>query len=282
MFGPGTQASGKSSTFWKNLLLFTLGAAVCVMGYLFLLGVPFLGPTSPTAGVVPAIVVALAAFWLNARFLRADGLSLTAIGCEIFRYRAAQFGFGFLGGGLLTGAWVGIVAVTTDAHFHLNPAFRATALVAACVFALFNNAGEELIYRGYAFVRIADHFHPAVAVVFTSTVFAILHVQAGIPLLNVIAGVLTSGLIFAILFARWRSLPLVLGFHVATNVFQETSGLRPSAASLTVPAYPPTPGLASMSMALAGVAALNLLVAVSLTLSWRRNGASRATTAGGR
>ena len=58
--------SPASSTIWKNLLFFTLGAAVCVIGYLFLLGVPFLSPTSPTAGVVPAIVVALAALWLNA------------------------------------------------------------------------------------------------------------------------------------------------------------------------------------------------------------------------
>src|SRR5213078_1157530 len=37
MFGRRTQTSGKASTFWKDLLLFTLGAALCVIGYLFLL-----------------------------------------------------------------------------------------------------------------------------------------------------------------------------------------------------------------------------------------------------
>jgi membrane protease YdiL (CAAX protease family) len=91
--------------------------------------------------------------------------------------------------------------------------------VLAGTFAFFNNAGEELVYRGYAFVRLADRFACS-GDCFHVPGLAILHLQAGIPWLNVAAGVLTSGLIFAILFARWRSLPLALGFHFATNVFR--------------------------------------------------------------
>jgi hypothetical protein len=198
--------------------------------------------------------------------LRADGLSLTDIGCEFSARRTAQFGYGFLGGGLLVGAWVGIVAVTTGAQWHLNIAFNAVALVSACAFAFFNNAAEELVYRGYAFVRIADHLHPAVAVIATSSVFALLHLQGGVPLLNVIAGVLTCGLIYGVLFAGWRSLPLALGFHLATNVFQDASGIRPSGASLLAPAYLPTIDPVSVQLALAGTATLNLAVAVVLAL----------------
>jgi len=255
---------------WKRLLLFALGAAACVLGYLWLLGLSSLGPASPTAGVIPALVMALATFALNGRFLRADGRSLADIGCTFSRRRAAQFGYGFLGGALLTGAWVGIVAAAAGARWHWNPSFRAPALVLAGTFAFFNNAGEELVYRGYAFVRLADRFGPAVAIVSTSLVFAILHLQAGIPWLNVAAGVLTSGLIFAILFARWRSLPLALGFHFATNLFQEASGLRPSSASPIVPTFPAAADSISMRTALAGVAVLNVLVASLLVRSWRR------------
>ncbi len=257
-------------SIWKRLLLFAFGAAACVIGYLWLLGLSFLGRASPTGGVIPAVALALATFALNVRFLRADGLSPADIGCTLSRRRAAQFGYGFVGGGLLTGAWIGIVVLATGARWHWNPSFRAPVLVLACAFAFFNNAAEELVYRGYAFVRIADRFGPGAAVVSTSLVFALLHLQAGIPWLNVVAGVLTSGLIFAVLFARWRSLPLALGFHLATNVFQEISGLRPGSASMIAPAYPPTSDSIPMRMALAGTALLNLLVAALLARSWRR------------
>jgi membrane protease YdiL (CAAX protease family) len=138
------------------------------------------------------------------------------------------------------------------------------------VFSFLNNVGEEMIYRGYAFVRLADHWGEAITVLVTSSIFALLHLQAGLPWLSVLAGVFTAGLIFGATFARWRSLPLALGLHVATNIVQDATGLRPSAASLIAPEYPAS-AAATGSTLLAGIAALNLLVAIGILLVGRHS-----------
>jgi membrane protease YdiL (CAAX protease family) len=252
--------------FWKRLLLFFAGAAVCILIYLFLLNFPGLGPRSASAGVIPALAIAASTWWLTLRFLRADGMSPSDLGLGPGDNRFARLGVGFLAGSALTLVWVVIVTLTTGATWHANPAFGAIALVGTCAFNFFNNVGEELVYRGYAFVRLADRFGPYVTVVATSALFALLHLQAGLPWLSVLAGVFSSGLIFAAIFARWRSLPLALGFHVATNIVQDASGLRTSAASLFAPAYPPASADAA-TRTLAGIAVVNLILAGAILTS---------------
>jgi membrane protease YdiL (CAAX protease family) len=257
--------SGKAH-YWRRLLLFFAGAAVCVLIYLFLLNFPGLGPRSATAGVVPALAISASTWWLTLRFLRTDGMSPSDLGLGSGDNRFAHLGIGFLAGSALTLVWIVIVTLTTGGTWHANPAFRAIALLGACVFNFFNNVGEELVYRGYAFVRLADRFGPYVTVVATSVLFALLHLQAGLPWLSVLAGVFSSGLIFAAIFARWRSLPLALGFHVATNIVQDGSGLRTSAASLFVPAYPPASADAG-TRTFACIALVNLILAGGILIS---------------
>jgi membrane protease YdiL (CAAX protease family) len=254
---------------WKRLLLFALGAALCVLIYLFLLNFPGLSRLGPAGSLVAVLVLAGSTWWLTTRFLRLDGLSLSDLGLGSSDNRLVYFGVGLLAGSMLTAVWVGIVAVFTDATWHLNPGFRASTLLFACAFNFFNNVGEELVYRGYAFVRLAERFGPYVTVVATSSVFALLHLQGGVPWLSVLAGVLTSGLVFGAIFARWRSLPLALGFHVATNIVQDASGLRASAASLFAPTYPPST-LGSGTQILVGIAFVNVLLAVGILTIARR------------
>ena len=255
--------------FWKRLLAFALGAVVCVVAYLFLLNVPGLGQRSRTAGVVPVLVLAVGTWWLTTRFLRADGMSISDLGLSTADHRVSRLCVGFLGGAALTGLWVTIVTVATGATWHVNPTFSGVALIGVCAFNLLNNVGEELVYRGYAFVRLAQRFGPYIAVVATSSLFALLHLQAGVPWLSVVAGVLTSGLVFGAIFARWRSVPLALGFHVATNIVQDVSGLRASAASLFAPVYPATASDSGAAI-LIGIALVNLLLAVGILLVARR------------
>jgi membrane protease YdiL (CAAX protease family) len=251
--------------FWKRLLLFFAGAAVCILVYLFLLNFPGLGQRSATAGVVPALAIAAGTWLLTLRFLRADGMSPSDLGLAPGDNRFAHLGIGFFAGAVLTLVWIVIVTLTTRGTWHTNPAFRITALLGVCLFNFFNNVGEELVYRGYAFVRLADRFGPYIAVIATTALFALLHLQAGLPWLSVLAGVFSSGLIFAAIFARWRSLSLALGFHVATNIVQDASGLRTSAASLFVPAYPPSAGAGVRT--LAGIAVVNLILAGAILIS---------------
>ena len=141
-------------------------------------------------------------------------------------------------------------------------------MLGACAFTFFNNAGEELVYRGYAFVRLASRFGPYLTVVATSGLFALLHLQAGLPWPSVLAGVFTAAVVFGAIFARWRSVPLALGFHVATNIAQDASGLRTSAASLFAPAYPPM-ALEAGTRTLAGIALVNILLAAGILAGWR-------------
>jgi membrane protease YdiL (CAAX protease family) len=212
------------------------------------------------------MVLAASTAWLTARFLRADGLSAAVLGIDRHHRPVARFGLGFLGGAALVGAWLGIVAVATGASWHRNPTFSVRALSLAIAFALFNNVGEELVYRGYLFVRLADAWGAPLTILVTSGAFAMLHLQAGIPWLSVVAGVFTSGVIFATIFARWRSLPLALGVHVATNVVQEATGLRTGAASLLAPAFPAA-AAGSGQVVLSAIAVLNVAVAIGI-LAW--------------
>lgn len=217
------------------------------------------------------LAIAASTWWLTTRFLRVDGMSLSDLGLGAADGPLAHLGVGFLAGSVLTGLWLGIVTVFTSATWHPNPTFRTVTLLTACAFNFFNNVGEELVYRGYAFVRLADRFGPYVTVVGTSSLFALLHLQGGVPWLSVVAGVLTSGLVFGAIFARWRSVPLALGFHVATNIVQDASGLRTSAASLFAPAYPST-ALDAGTRILVGIALVNVLVAVGILTIPRRPG----------
>jgi membrane protease YdiL (CAAX protease family) len=211
-------------------------------------------------------VVALAAStgWLTARFLQKDDIDPGALGLTASHRPLSRLVLGILAGSALTGIWLVIVTVATGATWHMNPGFSYLVLMGTCAFNFFNNVAEELVYRGYAFVRLIERLGPIVTVVATSVIFALLHLQAGLPWLSVLAGVFTTGLVFAAIFERWRSLPLALGFHVATNVVQDVSGLRTSAASLFMPTYPPD--AVGATMILVSIAALNLLFAAGILL----------------
>jgi membrane protease YdiL (CAAX protease family) len=156
------------------------------------------------------------------------------------------------------------------ARWRPHAGFHVLGIIGLLGFAFFNNAAEELAYRGYAFLALMEASGPAVAVVVTSVVFALLHWQAGIPLPSVIAGVLTTAFLFAALFLRWRSVPLVLGFHLATNLMQEVLGLRLSGASILEPVYPTTISAAQIRTTLMLTAAMNILVALGLAWGYRR------------
>ena len=260
--------SGTLTLYWKRLLLFTLGAALCVLVYLLLLNFPGLGRSNFTAGLIPVVVLATGTGWLTARFLRKDGIAPAALGLTASCRPYSRLGLGFFAGCALTGLWLIIVTVSTGATWHMNPGFNYLILVSTCAFNFFNNVAEELAYRGYAFLRLIERLGAIPTVVVTSAVFALLHLQAGLPWLSVLAGVFTTGLVFGAIFERWRSLPLALGFHVATNIAQDGSGLRTSAASLLLPTYPSRVG--DGTTILVSIAVLNLLLAAGIVLIARR------------
>lgn len=220
----------KTGAFARAALFLVLSAAL-VVGYLFLLGV-FRNKLGPFSGAGPALVLASAALLLNRQFFRADGQSLASIGLDAASLRIGQLAIGFIAGCLLVITWAVTLSILTPISWQLASTFNTTAAAGSSIFIIFNNAAEELIYRGYLFVLLASSYGRVAAVVFTCCLFTLLHVQGGVPWPNALAGVFTSALIFSAIFLRWRSLPLALSFHVATNFMQELLGLRVSGLSL--------------------------------------------------
>jgi len=246
-------------------LLFLALAALAVLGYLFLLNV-LSGQLGVFSTAVPALILALATLALNWRFLRSEGKSLIAIGLEISPFRATQAALGIIAGAALVGVWMLALGGFTSVVWRVVPLSFAAA-AGAFTFIVANNLAEELAYRGYLFILLARTYGTAVAVAVTSVLFTLLHFQAGVPLPNVVAGVLTSALLYAAVFGRWRSVPLVLGLHVGMNFMQELGGLRRSGLTAFAPAYEHVASAIESSKMLFIVASINVALAMVVWLT---------------
>jgi len=245
-------------------LLFLALAAVAVLGYLFLLNV-LNGKLGAFSTAVPAILLALAALLLNSRFLRSEGSSPAAIGLEISPFRVAQAVLGFLAGVVIVGVWMLALRGVMSAEWQEVP-LRFAAAIGAFTFIVANNLAEELVYRGFLFVLLARSYGTAAAVIATSVLFTLLHFQAGVPLPNVVAGVLTSAFLYAAVFGRWRSVPLVLGVHVGMNFMQELGGLRHGGLTAVAPVYAHAASARESTVMLFIVGIINVALAIVV---WR-------------
>jgi membrane protease YdiL (CAAX protease family) len=245
-------------------LLFLALAAVAVLGYLFLLNV-LSGKMGAFSQAVPAVVLALMALVLNWRFLLSDGSSLGAIGFGLPLFRLAQTVVGFISGVVVVGAWIVALCALTPVVWQAQPVSFMVA-VGAVFFIVVNNLAEELVYRGYLFTHLGRSYGPLVAAIATSVLFTVLHFQAGVPLPNVIAVVLTSALLYAALFRRWQSVPLVLGVHVGMNVMQEFAGLRHTGLTGFVPVYAHAATARESAIVLCTIATINMALAIAIWL----------------
>jgi len=103
-----------------------------------------------------------------------------------------------------------------------------------------------------------------------------------LPWPNALAGVLTSALIYAALFLRWQSVPLVLAFHAGMNVTQEALGLRSTGLTIFVPQFGAGITTQQSSAVLVLAAVINVSLAVAVLLSARKSSprAHRGTSGG--
>lgn len=255
-----------SKPLLRALLFLTL-AALAVVGYLFLLNV-LNGKVGPFSAAVPAMVLALATLALNWRFLKADGRSVAVLGFDRPIFRLRQVAIGLVAGALTVGAWILAMRWVVPVEWHLASSNQAPAVAGSLVFILFNNLAEELVYRAYLFLLLTRAYGTGVAIVSTSLLFTLLHIQAGVPWPNALAGVLTSALIFAALFVRWRSVPLVLAFHAGMNVMQELLGLRSSGLTMFMPTFGAATAKQSATV-LVFAAVINVSIAAAILFSAR-------------
>lgn len=243
-------------------LLFLVLAAVAVLGYLFLLNI-LKGKLGAFSTTVPAVLLALAVLVLNWRFFRSEGSSLVDVGLETSVFRSAQGISGLVVGAVVVGIWMLALAAITPVVWRAVPG-SFTAAVGAITFAIANNLAEELVYRSYLFMLLTRAYNATVAAIATSVLFTLLHFQAGVPLPNVIAVVLTSALVYAAFFRHWRSVPLVLGVHVGMNFMQELCGLRHSGLTAFLPTYAHTANAKESSLVLCAIAIINMALAITV------------------
>lgn len=250
-------------------------SAIAVIGYLFLLNV-LSGKAGPFSAAIPAIFLSLAALTINRRFLKAEGRSLVEVGFNRPLLRGGQVAVAFVAGAITVGAWIVAMHSILSVTWRVAQSFRASAAAGSFVFLVFNNLGEELVYRSYLFLLLMRSYGTAVAVISTSLLFTLLHIQAGVPWPNALAGVFTSALIYAALFVRWQSAPLVLAFHVGMNVAQEVPGLRTTGLTIFMPQFGTgiTPRQSSAVLFFAAV--INVSVAVALLVFGRKTGTNES------
>ena len=258
------------SRSWWNAAAFIGLTGLLLFAYVFLASV--VANSRAMAGsvalAVPPIFLATALLWANRLFIHREGWTLGEIGLDDRRRRFRQSIVGLLAGVGLVVIWAAIVAACTRSGWRLSGRFEPYGAAMVLAMTFFVNASEELAYRGYLFVRIARSASEPVAILTTSGVFFVYHVQSGIPWSNALAGVFTSGVVYAVIFTRWRSLPAALGFHWGNNLGQHLLGLRTGPMTLVEPV-----GVASNQAAAAiliGVATVNLLLATGVYF-WRQN-----------
>lgn len=254
----------RSSRPVLKLFGFAAVMAVCILGYLFLLS---LFRNHLIGNAVAAGALAVVCLALNAVFLRREGWSLASIGLVRSPLPAKQLVVGFAAGTALVGGWLAVALGVTSASLRLGHVPDLGASLALIAFYFFNNAAEELAYRAYAFLALEAFYGRVAALAITSVAFTLLHMQGGMPLLQALTGTLSNALVFGAVFHAWKSLPLTLGLHLATNLMQDIVGMRGTAITLLDWSKVDTSGLRGPAI-LVLVAGINLAVAALVYRCW--------------
>jgi membrane protease YdiL (CAAX protease family) len=284
-------ASDRKVRWWLQLLLYVPLLAV---GVVVLVGPPAwllyqLGilprPGEAVDDWVSALGLALieailfaAVLWLThlaQRRLRAT--SLGGLGLELGRRWPFQFGTGVGLGAFAVGLSVGL-AWMLGWYRPLGFAWQSRApdeLGPALVFSLFANLQpgllEEVVFRGYLLQSLESRWGPRVAVLASSALFAILHVNYEPPWVAALSALLIA-LLLAQTYLMRRSLWLPIGFHFAWDWCYDllgAGGRSGERAVLLVSQVTDSP--CSWTSGVAGILAAALLV-----LLWRLVGRRQA------
>jgi membrane protease YdiL (CAAX protease family) len=215
---------------------------------------------------VPACVLVAGMIVLNRRWLHAEGWSFAEIGVDVDA-RFGSLAIGAASGFGLVGLWCAVLLTAIGGELLRVKVAPIHAMVGQLAFLVLNNLSEELAYRAYAFLVLRRLWGGTAALLITSAIFTLLHIQSGVPWQNAIMVVFTSALLYGSLFLRFQNIWLVCGTHIAMNVAQELMGIRRTALTF-VAMNPPGPVsvLPSKTILLAIAAVTVAAVAVVLRM----------------
>ncbi len=216
---------------WRILLQLLLTGALVVI-FSSLLGLIFTfipGPPNALAAIAnqAALVAAVTLSVYQAR-RRLDRRSFASLGLDWDAWAVKDLLAGFL----IAGALLGLVFLLEWAAGWLRFEGFAWQQEAApqvlrgvlVDLAIFITVGwyEELLTRGYWLKNLADGLGLHWAVIVTSAVFAVLHLQNPNASLVIILGLTAGGLFFAFAVLWTRQLWLPVGLHIGWNFFEGT------------------------------------------------------------
>ncbi len=165
------------------------------------------------------LIVVLAAF--KAMMSMFDRRPLGAMGLAFFRGWKRQIVMGIAVGGVMLLLTVALEFCTGSLRFSAIPqSSLASSGLFSIIFFAIAAAKEEIIFRGYAFQRLAESITPAGAIAVSSAFFGFAHLanphRTWISTINT----MLVGIPFCIAYLRTRSLWMPIGMHFIWNLLQ--------------------------------------------------------------
>lgn len=209
--------------FVFTLLFTVIGALLGTLDLEAALAGQALGLSIITLASPAAITLAT---WIARRFL--DRRSFVSLGFRFDRYVTEDLAFGFLLPGVLFGLIyafeTGAGWLTYQGNALQNGSWMDAVGGLAIGLVMFIIVGyqEELLSRGYQLQNLIDGTNLPLAVLISSSVFALLHL--GNPSADWVStlGILLAGFFLAYGWVRTRKLWLPIGLHIGWNFFEGT------------------------------------------------------------
>jgi hypothetical protein len=174
-------------------------------------------------GIFSAVftILLVGATWLVLRF---EGASLASIGLSLSRGRATELGVGLLVGVVVFGAIALVQALSVGASLEFAGPAGLQAAVAGLPLTLALLLPEELLFRGYAFRRLADATGDRTALLVSACAFGLYHLLGSghwaMGAVFQFAMPAIGGLVFGYAALRTGGLALPIGLHLGGNWIQ--------------------------------------------------------------
>lgn len=166
-------------------------------------------------GVFAMIPLTLAFVWLGGDVRSGVGLSLSGT-------RLTQFGVGVALGAAMVFTWCLVFRAGFGIRWERNVQVTGFFWLAGVWFYLKSAVFEELVFRGYGFVRLSESLGFRAAQALTAILFAVYHVlNVGMPLVPALLFTGMGSLLFGYAFMRSGGVMLPIGMHAAWNFWQE-------------------------------------------------------------
>jgi CAAX protease family protein len=189
------------------------------------------------AGTIGLFLTALAANLLILKIF--DGRPLVDIGLATGRGGGRNFVIGVLFGGGLAALMLLAPLLAGTGHLvtQQNGTFAWTSLLFYLTILIFGAAGEEMIYRGYAFQLLVEKLGPFATVLPVGVLFGFAHASNPNATKLSVLNTALWGVLLGYAFLRSHDLWLPIGLHYGWNVVLPLFGVNLSGLTIDITRY---------------------------------------------